>query len=114
MHDPHPVRADERSVPRAATLTVTSNDIAAPLLILVSGTGGALPQGPSGPQGRPGKAGVVELVSCRTVTRTVLRTVHGKRKRVKVKQQLCTVRMVTGPVKFTTSVAVGRSCRAAG
>ncbi len=91
--------------PRAATLTVTSNNIAAPLLILVSGTGGALPQGPSGPQGRPGKAGVVELVSCRTVTRTVLRTVHGKRKRVKVKQQLCTVRMVTGPVKFTTSVA---------
>ncbi len=93
------------SAQRGAIVTFTSNDIAAPLLIPVSGTGGALPQGPSGPQGQPGKNGVVELVSCRTVTRTVLRKLHGKRKRVKVKQQLCTVRMVTGPVKFTTSVA---------
>jgi hypothetical protein len=44
-------------------------------------------------------------VTCKTITVTVTKTVHGKRKKVKVKKQRCTTKTVTGPVKFTTSVA---------
>jgi hypothetical protein len=49
--------------------------------------------------------GKVELVTCKSVTRTV--TGHGKR--VKVKRQKCTINLVIGPVKFTTASASARA-----
>jgi hypothetical protein len=55
------------------------------------------PRGPQGQTGPQGPAGKVELVTCRTVTRTVTR--HGHR--VRVKRQVCSTRLVTGPVKLT-------------
>jgi hypothetical protein len=42
-------------------------------------------------------------VTCKTVTSTVTRRVHGKRKRIKISRHVCTVRTLTGPVKFTSS-----------
>jgi hypothetical protein len=33
----------------------------------------------------------------------VTRKVHGKRRQVKVKRQVCTTKLVSGPVKFTTA-----------
>jgi virginiamycin B lyase len=113
-----------------ATLTLTSDDIAGALQIALSGVGGPTPRGPQGPPGpsgpsgaggatgptgargvtgaagKNGNDGVVELVSCRNVRRTVVKTVHGKRKRVKVTRQVCTTKTVSGPVKFR--VATGR------
>jgi hypothetical protein len=89
---------------RSATLLVTSNDIAnSPISVPLSGTGGALPQGPAGQngsngsngsngangaQGARGPAGKVELVVCT---------------KVKHKPQKCTTRLVSGPVKFKTA-----------
>jgi virginiamycin B lyase len=52
-----------QTAPRAATLTVPSDDPTSPLQVALSGTGGQLPQGPagaagaSGPQGPAGPAG---------------------------------------------------------
>jgi hypothetical protein len=63
------------------------------------------PQGPQGQTGPPGPAGTVELVRCQTVTRTVIR--NGRR--VKVNGQLCTAKLVSGPVKFTTAFASARA-----
>jgi streptogramin lyase len=65
-----------------------------------AGANGA--NGAAGPQGPPGK---VELVSCKTVTRTVTRN----HKRVHVTKQVCTTKLVTGPVKFTTAAADERA-----
>ncbi len=96
---------------RSATLAVASNDPASPLSITLQGTGGALPQGltgTNGANGAQGRNGSVELVSCRTVKRSVVKTIHGKRKKVKVTKQACTTKSVTGPVKFTTA-ALGRA-----
>ncbi len=100
------VRFDpSQTAARSVMLTVSSNDASGPLQIPVAGVGGQLPQGAAGPQGRPGKAAVVELVSCRIVTRTFLKKLHGKHKhkRVKVKRRLCTTRVLTGRVSFTTA-----------
>ena len=112
-----------------AMLTMTSNDIAGALQIALSGVGGPTPRGPQGPPGPPGRSGaigvagptgargatgaagksanngVVELVSCRNVRRTVVKKVQGKRKRVKVTRQVCTTKTVTGPVKFRVASA---------
>ncbi len=95
---------------RSATLLVAGNDYAnGPLAVALHGTGlapvagGTGPTGPIGPVGRTGAtgprgpAGKVELVTCRTVTTTV----HHKRRT----HNSCTVRLVSGTVRFTTATA---------
>jgi hypothetical protein len=59
------------------------------------------PPGPAGTNGTNGTNGQVELVTCKQVTVTVKRKVHGKIRKVKVKKQKCTGKLVSGPVKFT-------------
>jgi hypothetical protein len=61
------------------------------------------PQGPGGANGSNGANGKVELVTCKQVTVTVKKKVHGKTRKVKVKKQKCTGKLVSGPVKFTLS-----------
>jgi hypothetical protein len=106
---------------RSATLTLDDNE-PAPASIAMSGHGfvpGSAPPGPKGADGAPGStgaqgsagtpgpagmqgpagangaAGKVEVVTCRTVTVKV----HGKKR----KRKKCTVRLVSGTVKFTTA-----------
>ena len=57
--------------------------------------------GPSGLTGRRGPAGKVELITCKTVNRTEIKKINGKRRKVRVKRQKCTSRLVSGKVKFT-------------
>jgi hypothetical protein len=78
----------------AASLDITSNvpsgnNQTSTQSIPVSGTGGALPEGPPGPQGPPGK---VRLVTCKQVVKVV----HGKKKTV----QVCKTKLVSGTVTF--------------
>jgi hypothetical protein len=47
----------------------------------------------------------IELVSCKTVSKTVIKKIKGKRRRVHVKVRKCTARLVSGTVKFTTTSA---------
>jgi len=56
------------------------------------------PAGQQGPQGPPGPAGKIELVTCRSVTKVI----HHKRR----KRKLCTTKLVSGPVRFTTAATV--------
>ena len=88
---------------RAASLRISSNDPAGPTLVGVTGTGTAAPQGPLGPAGKQGPAGKVELVSCKSVTRTLTKVINHKRRRVKVTQQKCSARIVSSPVKIKTT-----------
>ena len=94
--------------PRSAALVIASDDPASPASVSLSGSGTPPPQGPAGnpgargPQGANGK---VELVRCKTVTKTITKTINHKRQQVKVTQLQCTARLVTGPIKFTTAGA---------
>jgi hypothetical protein len=72
---------------------------------LVPSAGPVGAAGPPGHQGSAGPAGQVELVTCKPVTKTVTRQVHGKPRNVKVTTQVCTVKLVSGPVTFTTTGA---------
>jgi WD40 repeat protein len=80
---------------RSATLTLADNE-PTPATIALSGTGIAKPSGES-----PGAAGKLELVGCKTIKKTV--TKHHKRH--KVKQQLCTAKVVSSNGAFTTAAA---------
>jgi len=86
----------------SATLTIGTNGSKNPTVSL-SGTAGAAPTGTTGATGATGKPGPlgpfgkVELVTCKTVTVTVKKKKH--------KKQKCTAKLVSGPVKFTTSSA---------
>jgi hypothetical protein len=60
--------------------------------------GAAGPTGATGAKGATGPGGKVELVSCKTETKTV----KGKKKT----QQVCTTKVVSSVVKFTSSGAV--------
>ncbi len=51
--------------------------------------------------GARGAAGKLELITCKTVTTTVTETIKGKRRKVRVKRQKCTGKLVSGKVKFT-------------
>ena len=106
--------APQAAGPRAASLTLQTNAATQPPPVTLSGTGGALPEGPAGPQGDTGavgatgvggapgaagaigpqglagKNGVVRLVTCRTVRR------NGRRRK------RCTTKNVSGPVTLTT------------
>jgi hypothetical protein len=93
-----PASAESATLTLGASNTLTAS---APTVAL-TGTGVAANSGPpgtngkTGPQGPPGKNGKVELVTCKTV---------------KVKRetkQVCTTKLVTGPVKFNTT-AVDRA-----
>jgi virginiamycin B lyase len=106
---------------RSATLQIATNDYAnSPLGVQLSGTGAGIslvpgpavpgpqgpagpagPSGPRGPAGARGAAGKVELITCKTVTTTVTKKIKGKRRKVKVKRQKCTGKLVSGKVKFT-------------
>ncbi|HET9104905.1 MAG TPA: hypothetical protein VFN55_16255 [Solirubrobacteraceae bacterium] len=68
-------------------------------------TGPSGAQGQTGPAGANGRDGQIEIVSCRTVTVTVTRTVRGRRTRHKVTRRRCTTQHVTGTVRFTTADA---------
>jgi hypothetical protein len=61
--------------------------------------------GPQGAPGLPGPPGEIELVTCTTHTKTVIR----HHKKVKVKQQKCSAKLVSGPVTFTTSGAAAHA-----
>jgi Cep192 domain 4 len=91
---------------RTATLQIASNDPDSPASVALSGTGGQLPSGPQGATGPQGPAGQIELVTCKTITVKVVKKIHGKRRTVSVKRQSCSAKLVSGPVKFTTSGAV--------
>ena len=118
---------------RSATLQIATNDYANnPLPVQLSGTGvgasleSAGPRGPTGPPGAAGTqgpagptgpvgpqpltsrrdaSGKVELITCKTVTRTVIKKLNGKRRKVRVKRQKCTGTLVSGKVKFTIGAA---------
>ena len=116
--------------PRRATLSLgPSNSLLSPTITVI-GTGRVEPSGPAGPPGAAGsagpagppgptgargtrgapgpqgKAGRVVLVTCRSVTQTVIRRVHGKRRKVKIRVDVCTGRFPSGTVSFTTTTAV--------
>jgi hypothetical protein len=99
---------------RSATLQIASNDYAnGPLQVSLSGTGTpalaisippqgvTTPLGSSAPAGTQTAAAKVDLVTCKTVTRTVSR-------RVKIKQQKCSHRLLSGSVGKTKG-ASGRA-----
>jgi uncharacterized protein YfaP (DUF2135 family) len=107
---------------RSATLQIATTDYAnSPLQVPLSGTGASLPTGPTGPPGStgpqgptgstglPGAAGQVELITCKTVTTTVIKEINGKPRKVTVKRQKCTGELVSGTVKFTVGGAVGHA-----
>jgi hypothetical protein len=93
--------APQASGTRSANLLIDTNTASSPTSVPLSGTGGSLPQGPRGPQGQKGPqgargpAGMIELVTCRQVTKKV----NGRTRKV----QKCTGRLVSGTVKFTVS-----------
>jgi hypothetical protein len=69
----------------------------------IQGAAGA--QGPAGPRGSSGASGQVELVVCSTTTAVVTR----KGKRERVSQQHCSAKLVSGPIKVTTTGLVAAS-----
>jgi hypothetical protein len=75
---------------RAAALEIASNDKASPAIVALSGIGGQPPAGP---------AGKIELVTCTTTTKTVVR--HGHKTHPKVTK--CKGKLVSGSVKFTNA-----------
>jgi sugar lactone lactonase YvrE len=107
---------------RSATLTLAGNDPDGPLPIVLSGDGTAPPilapgppgaagpigragavgrpgiRGATGPAGTTSKNGLTELVTCRTVMRTIVTRVHGKRRKAKVTRQVCTTKAVAKPI----------------
>ena len=98
--------------PSTGTLTLETNAVVAPPTVALSGTGGgAAVQGPTGPAGATGPGGSagapgkVRLVTCHAVKKTVTR----KHKKVRVTQQKCTTKTVTGGAKFTTTGASERA-----
>ncbi len=98
--------APQASGARSANLLIDTNALSTPSSVSLSGVGGSLPQGPKGPQGTPGQkgpqgvrgpAGMIELVTCKLVTKRVNGHTH--------KVQKCSGRLVSGRVKFTVSGA---------
>ena len=90
-----------------AALLVISNQ-AGVTTIGLSGTGvapNAVSSGtpPTRPTKAPVKNGLVELVTCNTITKTLGKRVHAKRENVKISSQICTTQTVTGPRKVTTA-----------
>ena len=68
------------------------------------------PAGPRGPAGHSGANGKIELVTCIKTTKTI--KVHGHQRHVS--QQDCTTKLVSGPVKFTTSARTSATITRAG
>ena len=105
------------------------NGVRASLTIIPYASSSSGPRGPGGPAGTPGPqgstgapgpagvqgpAGQIELVTCKTLTSTVTKKVHGKRRKVKVTRQSCTTATVSGPVKFTTGTIAKATLSRAG
>lgn len=101
-------------------LDVTDSAISAGVTVIAQSSEPTGPQGPQGqtgppgPQGQtgpPGPAGKVELVTCKTMTKTVTR--HDKK--VKVKRQQRTTKLVSGRSRSRPRRCPrGRRCRAGG
>jgi hypothetical protein len=95
-------------------VTASATSAGVTVIPLASGPAGAPGQdGQAGAEGRTGPAGAagkVQLVTCQTVTKTVTR----KHNKVHVKQLKCTTKLVTGPVKFTTTSAPDRAALSRG
>ncbi|MBV9714138.1 MAG: choice-of-anchor D domain-containing protein [Solirubrobacterales bacterium] len=72
-------------------------------------TGPPGPTGPAGPKGATGMPGKVLLVTCKTVTSTVAKTVSGKKHKVKEQVRTCIGRRVRGTVTFTVSATSDRA-----
>ena len=64
---------------------------------------GTTPTAPTPPTKSTVQNGLVELVTCNTITKTVAKRVHAKRENVKISSQICTTQTVTGPRKVTTA-----------
>jgi hypothetical protein len=100
-----------------ALLPTTTSATSPPVTVIPQASGPTGQTGSQGPPGQtgspgvagqtgpPGPAGKVELVSCKTVTKTVTR----KHKKVRVKRQSCTTQLLAGPVKFTAAAADARA-----
>jgi hypothetical protein len=89
---------------RTATIRLSDNE-PTPATITLSGTGVPANSGPQGPAGPHGPAGQVELVVCKTVTKTTTRNGHKHTRKV----QKCSTRLVSGTVKFTTTASIQAS-----
>jgi trimeric autotransporter adhesin len=63
-----------------------------------TGTAGAT--GARGPAGLPGR---VEVITCKTATRTGAKKLKGKKRKPKKRVQTCTGKLVSGTVKFTVT-----------
>ena len=102
---------------RSATLQITTNDYAnGPTEVPLSGTGASAPAPPIGPTGSAGSAtqgsqppGRVELVSCASVSKTVTKKVKGNTRRVRVRQQKCSGKLVSGTIDLTIGGGVNRA-----
>lgn len=107
---------------RSATLQITTNDYAnGPTAVPLSGTGASAPAAPIGPTGSTGSAtqgsqppGKVELLSCASVSKTVTKKVKGKARKVQVRQQRCSGKLVVGIVDLATGGGVNRATLARG
>lgn len=75
-----------------------------------SGTTGATgPAGPTGPRGPAGAPGKLVLVTCKTVTKTITKTINGKKHQARQRVQKCTGRRVRGTLKVTVTISGGRA-----
>ena len=69
-------------------------------------TGATGATGATGPAGSPGK---IELVTCKTATKTVTKKGNGKKRKVKKRVQTCTGKLLSGTVRFTVTAASDRA-----
>ena len=107
---------------RSATLQITTNDYAnGPTEVPLSGTGASTPVAPIVPTGSTGSVtpgsqppGKVELLSCASVSRTVTKTVKGKTRKARVRQERCSGKLVSGTVDLTIGGGVNRATLARG
>ena len=94
----------EAQGPRSASLQIISNDATSPTTVALTGSGGSLPTGPPGATGPPGPAGApgrVQLITCTTSTKTIIRKgKSGTHHKVRVRHRSCKGRLVSGPVRF--------------
>jgi virginiamycin B lyase len=81
---------------RAATLSVTSDDPLSPLVIGLSGAGS---------RSLVGAPKSARTITCKTSTRTAIRKVHGRRRRVRVRSARCSGMAVAAMGRFSVARA---------
>jgi hypothetical protein len=95
---------------RSASLQIISNDATSPTTVALIGSGGSLPGGPpgatgpaglAGPPGPAGAPGRVQLITCTTSTKTIVRKEkNGTPHKVRVRHRKCNSRLLSSPVRF--------------